>query len=179
MLLVGNVEARGIDVERVRVLHHELPHPQQAGLGPGLVAKLGLNLIPDLRKLLVAAQFLAGDLGHDLFVRHAQTQVGALAVFQPEHVVAHDRPAPARLPQFARMNAPADKNSCPILSISSRTMAMILLNERCPKEKIGINSGGQLADVSGADQKFVAGDFSVRRSLAQSRNKELRPTMHS
>ena len=58
-------------------------------------------------------------------------------------------------------------------------MPMILLNERCPMKEIGVNPGGQLADVAGAHQEFVAGDFGVRRRLAQSGNKELRPTMHS
>ncbi len=43
-------------------------------LGPRLVAKLGLDLVPDLRQLLVAAQLAAGDGGHHLFVRHAQAQ---------------------------------------------------------------------------------------------------------
>ena len=73
------------------------------GLRPRLIAKLGLNLIPDLRQLLVAAQFFARDIGHDLFVRHAQAQIGALAVFQAKHVVAHHRPASAGLPNLARM----------------------------------------------------------------------------
>ena len=47
-----------------------------------LVAKLGLNLVPDLRKLLVAAQFLAGDIGHDLFVGHAQANSAPLRSFR-------------------------------------------------------------------------------------------------
>ena len=70
VFLIGHIQTRGIDIERVRVLHDELPHPQQTGLGPRFVAKFGLNLIPDLRQLLVAAQFLAGDFRHVLFVRH-------------------------------------------------------------------------------------------------------------
>ena len=95
VLEVGNVEPRGINVERVRVLHDELAHPQQARLGTRLVAELGLNLIPDLRQLLVAAQLLARDVGHDFFVGHAQTKVGALAILEAKHVLAHHRPAPA------------------------------------------------------------------------------------
>ena len=71
--------------------------------GPGFVAKLGLDLIPDLRQLLVTAQFFARDVGHDFFMSHAEAQVGALAVFEPEHVVAHDRPAAAGLPHLTRM----------------------------------------------------------------------------
>ena len=80
MLLVGNVEPGRIDVERIRVLHDELPHAQQAGPRPRLVAELGLNLVPDLGKLLVAAQFLARDVGHDFLVGHAQRQLGAFAI---------------------------------------------------------------------------------------------------
>ena len=71
--------------------------------GPRLVAKFRLDLIPDLRQLLVAAQFFPGDLRHDLFVGHAQAQVGALAIFQAKHVVAHPGPAAARLPHLARI----------------------------------------------------------------------------
>ena len=82
MLGVGSVESGSIDVERVRILHDELPHPQQPRLGTRLVAKLSLNLIPDLRQLLVAAQLLARDIGHDFFVGKAQAKIGALAVLE-------------------------------------------------------------------------------------------------
>ena len=71
MLLIGNVKARGVDVERVRIFHHELPHPQQTRFGARFVAEFTLNLVPDLGKLLVAAQLFARDLGHGLFLRHA------------------------------------------------------------------------------------------------------------
>ena len=72
-------------------------------LRPRLIAELGLDLIPDLRQLLVAAQLAARDDGHDLFVRHAQAQIAAEAVLQPEHVVAHDVPAAGFLPDFGRI----------------------------------------------------------------------------
>ena len=69
--------------------------------GTRLVAELGLDLVPDLRKLLVAAQLLARDVGHDLFVGHGEAELGAFAVFQAEHVVAHAGPAAALLPGLA------------------------------------------------------------------------------
>ncbi len=49
-------------------------------LGARLVAELGLDLIPDLRELLVAAKLLAGDVGHDLLVGHGEAELGALAI---------------------------------------------------------------------------------------------------
>ena len=135
MFLVGNVEPGRIDVERVRVLHHELPHPQQPRLRTRLIAKLGLDLVPDLRQLFVAAQLLARDVGHDFFVRHAEAQVGALAVFQAKHVVAHHRPSARWPPKAPADAAPADRTparSCP----SPRARSpMILLNDRCPRKR--------------------------------------------
>ena len=59
--IVALVEPRRVDVEGIAVLHDELAHAQQSRLGPRLVAKLGLDLVPDLRQLLVAAQFAARD----------------------------------------------------------------------------------------------------------------------
>jgi len=56
-------------------------------------------------------------------------------------------------------------------SISSRTMAVILFIDREEKE-IGINSRGELADIACTEEKFVAGDFCVRRGFAQSGDKQ-------
>src|SRR5262249_30817793 len=61
MALEGRVEAGGVEVERVRVLHHELAHAQETRLRARLVAELRLELVPDLRQVAIAA-----DLGRDL-----------------------------------------------------------------------------------------------------------------
>ncbi len=103
MLAIANVEPGGIDVEGVRILHGELADAQKARFRTRLVAELLLDLVPDLWKLLVAAQLLARDLGHDFFLRHAEAEVAPAAVFQTKHAVAHHLPAAARLPNFARV----------------------------------------------------------------------------
>src|SRR5436305_11978414 len=46
------------------------------------------------------------------------------------------------------------------------------------EEQIRVNAGGELTDISGADQKFVARDFGVGRRFAQRGNKKLRPAVH-
>ena len=99
------VQASHVDVEGVRILHDELAHAQQASFGPRLVAKLGLDLVPDLRQLLVAAQLATREGGHDLFVGHAQAQLRALTVLEAEHVVAHGRPAATLRPRLFRQDA--------------------------------------------------------------------------
>ncbi len=100
MFAVGLVEAGLVDVEGVGVLHDELADAEEAGLGAGLVAELGLDLIPDLGELFVAAELLAGDVGHDLFVSHGEAELGTLAVLEAEHVLAHAGPSAAGLPHF-------------------------------------------------------------------------------
>ena len=98
MQIVAFVEPFLVQIEGVAVLHDELPHAQQACLRSRLIAKLGLDLVPDLRQLLVAAQLAARNRRHDLLMRHAEAEIGAFAVFQAEHVVAHARPAATFLP---------------------------------------------------------------------------------
>ena len=110
VLLVGNIQAGGIEIEGVGILHDELAHAQQTGFGARLVAEFGLDLIPDLRQLFVAAQFAARDGGHDFFVRHAEAEVAAETVFQAEHVVAHDVPA-ARIPARPRRDSSAGSSN--------------------------------------------------------------------
>ncbi len=118
MLVVAGVEAGFVDVEGVGVLHDELADAEEAGLGAGLVAELGLDLVPDLGELLVAAELVAGDGGHDLFVGHGEAELGAFAVLEAEHVVAHDGPAAGLFPDLARVEGGEEEllaDACPSL----------------------------------------------------------------
>ncbi len=103
VLVVGGVESGLVDVEGVRVLHDELAHAEETGLGARFVAEFGLDLVPDLGELLVAAQLAARDGGHDLFVGHGEAEVAAEAILEAEEVVAHDVPAAGFLPDFGRI----------------------------------------------------------------------------
>jgi len=93
VLVVAVVQTCSVDVEGVRILHEELSDAKETGLWPQFIAELGLDLIPDLRELLVAPQLAACDRGHDLFMRHCKAEISALAVLEAEHVVAHSCPA--------------------------------------------------------------------------------------
>ena len=55
VLAVALLQASNVDVEAVGVLHDELARAQDAALGPRLVALLGLDVVPELRQLLVAS----------------------------------------------------------------------------------------------------------------------------
>ena len=70
-----------VAVERVRVLHDELAHAEEAAARPRLVAVLRLEVVPGLRQLLVALD-LARVEGERLLVRQRQDEPPAGAVLQ-------------------------------------------------------------------------------------------------
>src|SRR4051812_45640075 len=75
MLVVREVEARLVHVEGIRVLHDELPDTQQTGFRTRLVTELSLDLVPDLRQLLIAAKLAPRNYGHHLLVGHTEAKV--------------------------------------------------------------------------------------------------------
>src|SRR5262245_19971022 len=105
MLLVAYVDAVPVDIKGIGVLHCELPHAEQPGLRSWLVAKLGLNLVPDLRQVAIGTNLAAGDCRKNFLVGHAETHVATGAVFETKHVLAHCFPASAFLPEFRRMES--------------------------------------------------------------------------
>jgi hypothetical protein len=177
VLVVGDVEAGLVDVEGVRVLHKELADAEEAGFGARLVPELGLDLIPDLRELLVAAELVAGYRGHDLFVGHTETEVCAFAVFEAEHVFAHDGPAAGLFPELARLKGGEQELLADTIHLFSYD-ADDLIDRSVAEVDVGVDAGSELANVTGAEKKFVAGDFGVCRCFTEGGNEELGPAMH-
>ena len=163
------VQARGVQVEAVGVLHGELAGPHQARLRPRLVAQLGLELVPHLRQLTVGVQ-LGGQAGHDLFVRHAERELGALAVLEPEHLVAHDLPAAAALPELGRVH---DRHqdllgADPVHLLADDADDLEPDPDRQREQRVVPRH--QLADVPGPQQQPVAGRARLRGVLPQGRD---------
>ena len=75
-----------VQVEAVRVLHHELAAAQQPGTRAGLVAVLGLDLIDDERQVAVRVVEVLHHQGEHLFVGRREQHVGAPTVLQAEQV---------------------------------------------------------------------------------------------
>ena len=125
------------------------------GFGPRLVAELGLNLVPDLRQLLVAAQLAARDGRHHLFVRHAQAEIAPEAVLQAEHVVAHDVPAARFLPDFGRIQRRQQHLLAAdgvhllahdLLNLQQRALRQETGNCRCPRTAGGCSRRAEVTD---------------------------------
>ncbi len=177
VLVVADVEACLVDVEGVGVLHDELPDAKEAGLGARLVAELGLNLVPDLGELLVAAKLLAGDVGDDLFVGHGEAEFGAFAVFEAEHVLAHAGPAAAGLPELLRIEGGEQELLTDAVHLFAHD-GDDLVDGAVAEEEVAVDSGAELADVTGAEEELVAGDFGVCGGFAEGGDEELGPAVH-
>ena len=80
--LVGRRQALVGEVERVRVLHHELAAAQDAGAGTLLVAVLGLHLVQGDREVLVRVVLALHGEREELLVGGAEHVVVALAVLR-------------------------------------------------------------------------------------------------
>ena len=98
---VGRVEALGVAVEGVGVLHDELARPQQPGARARLVAFLRLEVVEDLGQVAVRAHLARDVPGDVLLVRHREHQVGAAPVLELEQLV--DVVAARSLPQLRRL----------------------------------------------------------------------------
>ncbi len=177
MEVVGEVEAGFVEVEGVAVLHEELADAQEPGLGAGLVAELGLDLVPDLGELLVGAELGAGDGGHDLFMGHAEAELCALAVCQAKHVLAHGGPASGLFPDFFGVDGREEE----LLADAVHLLADDcddLVDGTVAEEEVAVDAGAELAHIACAQQELVACDLCVGGGFAQGGDEELGPAMH-
>ena len=82
--LVAGLGGGDVPVKAVGVFHGELAPAHQTKTGTALVAELGLDLVEIFRQLLVAANFLAGDVGDDFFARRLHNKVTTVTVFDAQ-----------------------------------------------------------------------------------------------
>ena len=104
MLLEAHVEAGLVPIERVRVLHHELTHAEQATAWARLVATLRLEVVERLREIPVGAEL--GEVErHGLLVRHREHERATGAVGELEQL-GHRSSGPSS-PTARRERSPA------------------------------------------------------------------------
>ncbi len=102
-------ETRLIDVKGVGVLHDELARAHDAKARPDLVAELRLDLVEIHRKLLVAAQLAARDVGDDFLVRRPIDELAFVAVLEPEKLGTVLGPAVGFLPELCGLHGGHDQ----------------------------------------------------------------------
>ena len=170
---VGRVERRFVEMKRVAVLHQELARAHHAEAGPDLVAELQVDLIEVAGQLLVALHFAANDVGDDLFVRGAETEVALVAILQSQHFGSHLVPALRLLPQLCRLYERHQyflRTAAVHLFADDRfDLAQHAQAERQP----GIDPRGESADEAGAQHEAMARNVGVGRRLFESGNQQL------
>ena len=161
-----------IQVEAVGVLHGELPHPDQAALRPRLVPELELELVPELRQLAVGGQ-LDRQAGEDLLMRHAEDDIRALAVLQPEHLLAHHAEPAALLPDLRGLHRRQQELLRPDPVHLLPDHVHHLGPDPDAERQQAVVTRHQLADETGPDEQPMAGRVRIGRVLTQCRDVQL------
>jgi len=110
-------------------------------------------------------------------VGHGEAELGAFAIFEAEHVVAHAGPAAAGLPNLLGIEGREEE----LLTDSVHLFADDgddLVDRTVAEEEIAVDTGAELADVAGAEKELVTGDLGVGGCFAEGGDKELGPAMH-
>src|SRR6185369_5936976 len=165
------VEPGAIDVKRVCVLHDEGADTHQSRLGPCFIAKLGLDLVPDLWQLFVRTKLATRNRREHFFVRHAKTHVRAFAIFETKHLVADRLPTARLLPDLSRVKGRQEKF---LATDGVHLLAQDLHDFDCDslaQRQERIDSSRQLPDQTGAQKKLVRNDLGIGRVFAKSGNK--------
>ncbi len=161
--LVALVEAGGVAVEGVGVLHDELARAQHPGARARLVALLDLEVVEDQRQVAVGAHGLRDVRGDGLLVGHREHELGALAVLQLEELL--DRVAPGLAPRLGGLQhghqqlLPADRVH--LLADDSHDALVHAPAGGQPAP----HAGADLADQPGADHQLVRDRLGVGGGL--------------
>ena len=175
VLAIAPIQPLPVDIEGVGILHGELAHPKQPRFGSRLVPELGLYLVPDLGQLAIGAELIAGDGCKNLLMGHAQAHVPVGAVLETKHVRPHALPTAAFLPDFSRVQGRQGK------FLGAHAIELVpddpgdLEHHPLGQRQKGINSRGQLPNVSAAKEQDMARHLGLGRGLPQGGDEALTP----
>jgi hypothetical protein len=85
-------------MEAIGIFHHKFSAPYDSESGANLIAKFGLYLIKNHRKLAVRLDVFAYDVGDDFFMRGAIAEFAVMSVFESQKFFAIKIPSFAFLP---------------------------------------------------------------------------------
>ena len=166
----ADVEAGLVAVERVGVLHDELPHPQEPTPRARLVATLRLEVVERLRQVAVGAELREVER-HRLLVRHREDEVAAAAVLQPEQL--GDPDAAGLLPQLGgREHRHQHLLAADRVHLLPDHLHDLLVRLPAGRQEAP-QPGAHLADHSGPDEQLVRDRVGVGGVVAQGREEQL------
>ncbi len=172
-LLVRDLQALGVAVEGVRVLHGELAAAHDAETRTALIAKLGLDLVEVDRHLLVRADLGAGDVGHHLFGGRLDDKIALVAIFHAHHLVAHLVPAAGLLPQLGGLHH-GHQHFHRTTGVHFLTHDLLDLADHAQTHgHIRIEARAKLLDHAGTHHQLVRDDLRVGGGFLERGNEEL------
>ena len=172
-VLVADLRGRAGAVKAVGVFHDELAAAHQAKAGAAFVTELGLNLVEIFRQLLVAAQFLAGDVGHHFFAGGLDHKVAAMPVFDAQQLGAHFLEAPGFLPQLGGLHhrhGQLDRHGAVHFLAHD---GLHLANDAQTHGHVGVDASTEFFDHAGSHHQLVAGHFGVSGGFFEGGDEEL------
>ena len=101
--VVGMPGAGLVEVERIGVLHEELPRPHGAEPRSYLVPEFPLDVVEVQRQILVRSHIGAKDLGDHLLVGGSVEEIAPVPILDAQHFLAVVLVASAFAPQFRRL----------------------------------------------------------------------------
>jgi formaldehyde-activating enzyme involved in methanogenesis len=174
VLVVRHLQAGVVDVEGVRVLHHELAAAQDARAGTRLVAVLRLDLVDRQRQVLVRRVLALHEQREHLLVRGAEQEVVAAAVLEPEQAGAVLRPSVGGLVGLAGQQRREvdllEARGVHLSADDALDVAVDRVAEGQPRE----DAGRDATNVARADQEPVARHLGVGRVLTQGAQEQRR-----
>ena len=174
-LFVDLIERFAIRVKRIRVLHHELAASHETETRTDFVAELGLDLIQIHRQRAVRIDRVAHRVGDDFLGRRRVAELAAVAVFDPQQLLAVDAPAFRFDPQFGRLNRghrQLDRAGAPHLLAHD---GFEFLHGAQAERQVGVDAGRDFADHAGAHHQLLADDVGVRGNFPQRVDEILAP----
>ena len=164
-LLITDGSALIIGIKGIGVFHDKFPPAHQAESGPYLVPELGLNLVEVGRQLPIGLQFPAGDIGNYLFMGRAKAVVAPVPILETKEFGPIFLPAPGFLPEISRLDHGHEQllGAGPVHLFAD--YGGNPLQGHQAQGKIGIESGGQLPDITGAEKKLMADNFGLGRGF--------------
>src|SRR6266478_1653971 len=177
-LAIADIEALGVGIKTIEVLHQKFACAQQPSAWTRLVTELCLKLVDELRQVTIAMNEVDPQQSNNRLVRRAEHHISSLAVFQTEqHRSIHLHTARSvgklLLPDIPGVH---DRHgellpTCPIhlLTHDLRNLA----NDTLAQRQEAIHSCCQLAYKASSHQEFLVATLRVVWDLAQRRCKLL------
>ncbi len=163
-----------VAIERIRVLHQELPSAQESVPRAEFVAVLPLHLIEVDGKVSVRGELVGHERREHLLLGGSEHELAAVAVAEAEHLVAVCLPPSGQLP---RLGGQHDRHTHLLRARGVHLLADDRLDLPRHPHAQGhrrVHARHQLAHEGAAQQQAVAGRLGLGRVLPERAREELR-----